>query len=146
MAEKNDSKEVNISGKISDKQIKTVQETYDLYAEEKFEYKRKEGKDSSKNEKYTIVPVSEFRPDLRQSLKKVTATVSKEKIARLANLTDEQKDVLFSDNAMGLSGGYSQEEKKVLKEKMDSWKPSQEIAEVNATIALAWINNSFDEK
>ena len=48
---------------------------------------------------------------------------------------------LFSEKGSNTFGDLSDEDKTALMEKMDSWKVNEEVAEINASVSVSWLNS-----
>ncbi len=127
--------------------IKSVSNTYSLYTSMEVEGAAKstnngEAKSFHSNiRNKDVESIKSLKPELQKPIKKLLSTVSKEQVKKLINPTEEQKGRLFNKKGSNTFSDLSEQEKAILMRKMDDWKVNEEIAEINATVAVSWINN-----
>ncbi|MBC7476237.1 MAG: hypothetical protein H7263_18280 [Candidatus Sericytochromatia bacterium] len=127
--------------------IKSVSNTYSLYTSMEVEATEKtthnvESKSFHSNiRNKDVESIKSLKPELQKPIKKLLSTVSKEQVQKLINPTEEQKGRLFNKKGSNTFSDLSEQEKAILMRKMDDWKVNEEIAEINATVAVSWINN-----
>jgi hypothetical protein len=127
---------------------KAVSDTYNLYTS--FEVKKQTASlqqtDADFGDTTTTAPgkvdsIKSLKPELQKPIKNLLTSIPKEQIMKLVNPTQEQKTRLISDKGNNTFGDLSEDEKAVLLEKMDSWKVNEEVAEINASVSVSWLNS-----
>lgn len=128
---------------LDEAKIKAVSNTYSLYTSLDVEAGVEPTKESkllrSKNK--DVDSVKSLKPELQKPIRKLLSTVSKEQVKKLINPTEEQKSRLFNKKGANSFGDLSEQEKAILMKKMDDWKVNEEVAEINASVSVSWVNN-----
>ncbi len=139
----NGKKKEKIVINLDEAKIKAVSNTYSLYTSLEVDSTKKETPRESKvvSRSKEVDSVKSLKPELQKPIRKLLSTVSKEQVKKLINPTEEQKGRLFNKKGANTFGELSEQEKAILMKKMDDWKVNDEIAEVNASVAISWVNN-----
>lgn len=88
-----------------------------------------------------LTSVKSLKPELQKPLRNIMNSIPKDQIKKLVNPNEEQKNRLFTKQGANSFTSLSEQDKALLIKKMDSWKVEEEIAEVNASASIAWVNN-----
>lgn len=139
----NGKKKEKIVINLDEAKIKAVSNTYSLYTSLEVDSTKQETPRESKvvSRSKEVDSVKSLKPELQKPIRKLLSTVSKEQVKKLINPTEEQKGRLFNKKGANTFGDLSEQEKAILMKKMDDWKVNEEIAEINASVAVSWINN-----
>jgi hypothetical protein len=141
----NVSKKEKIIINLDEAKIKAVSNTYSLYTsldvEAGKEVKQESNITRANIRSKEVESVKSLKPELQKPIKKLLSTVSKEQVKKLINPTEEQKGRLFNKKGANTFGDLSEQEKSILMKKMDDWKVNEEVAEINASVAVSWVNN-----
>jgi hypothetical protein len=144
--EKKDEKKIIDLGETS----KAVSDTYNLYTS--FEVKKQTAAlpeqdleadlgDTTTTPPGRVESIKSLKPELQKPIKNLLSAIPKEQIAKLVNPSQEQKARLFNDKGSNTFGDLSESDKTALMEKMDSWKVNEEVAEINASVSVSWLNS-----
>ena len=140
-----DNKKEKIIINLDAAKIKAVSNTYSLYTSLEVDSDKQEIQKprvvSSGIRNKEVDSVKSLKPELQKPIRKLLSTVSKEQVRKLINPNEEQKGRLFNKKGSNTFGDLSEQEKSILMKKMDDWKVNEEIAEVNASVAISWINS-----
>ena len=141
----NVSKKEKIIINLDEAKIKAVSNTYSLYTsldvEAGKEVKQESNITRANIRSKEVESVKSLKPELQKPIKKLLSTVSKEQVKKLINPTEEQKGRLFNKKGANTFVDLSEQEKSILMKKMDDWKVNEEVAEINAFVAVSWVNN-----
>jgi len=140
-----DNKKEKIVINLDAAKIKAVSNTYSLYTSLEVDSDKQETQKSrvvsSGIRNKEVDSVKSLKPELQKPIRKLLSTVSKEQVRKLINPNEEQKSRLFNKKGSNTFGDLSEQEKAILMKKMDDWKVNEEIAEVNASVAITWVNS-----
>lgn len=128
---------------LDEAKIKAVSNTYSLYTSLDVEAGKEEKTNITRAnvKSKEVESVKSLKPELQKPIKQLLSTVSKEQVKKLINPTEEQKGRLFNKKGANSFGDLSEQEKAILMKKMDDWKVNEEVAEINASVAVSWVNN-----
>ncbi|MEK7435059.1 MAG: hypothetical protein AABZ74_18155 [Cyanobacteriota bacterium] len=128
---------------LDEEKIKAVSNTYSLYTSVEVEAGKKE--DKVKKVTRDVDSLKSMKPELQKPIRKILGSVSKDQVRKLMNPNEEQKSRLFNKKGSNTFASLSEQEKAILMKKMDSWKVNEEVAEINASVAISWVNNVGNE-
>lgn len=128
--------------------IKAVSDTYSLYTSVEVEAGKKPERQQPTVKKVTrdVDSLKSLKPELQKPIRKILDSVSKEQVQKLINPNEEQKTRLFNKKGSNTFADLSEQEKSLLMKKMDSWKVNEEVAEINASVSVSWVNNVGKEQ
>ena len=121
--------------------IKAVSDTYSLYTSVEVEAGKQPEKPAVKKVSREVDSLKSLKPELQKPIRKILDSVSKEQVQKLINPNEEQKTRLFNKKGSNTFADLSEQEKSLLMKKMDSWKVNEEVAEINASVAVSWVNS-----
>lgn len=121
--------------------IKAVSDTYSLYTSVEVEAGKQPEKPTVKKVSREVDSLKSLKPELQKPIRKILDSVSKEQVQKLINPNEEQKTRLFNKKGSNTFADLSEQEKSLLMKKMDSWKVNEEVAEINASVAVSWVNS-----
>ena len=165
-ADKEKNKKERVIINLNEEKLKQINSTYSLYADESYKVEKLDAPKEERIEptptlevKKKIIPppmeekkpkevdsLKALKPELQKPIRSLLSSVSKEQIKKLTNPTEEQKQRLFNKKGSNTFGELSEHEKAILIKKMDEWKVNEEVAEINASVAISWINNVGTDK
>ncbi|MFN8674623.1 MAG: hypothetical protein U0457_21390 [Candidatus Sericytochromatia bacterium] len=128
---------------LDEEKIKAVSDTYSLYTSMEVEAGKKDDKVKKVNR--DVDSLKSLKPELQKPIRKILSSVPKDQVKKLINPNEEQKSRLFNKKGSNTFAALSEQEKAILMKKMDNWKVNEEVAEINASVAVSWVNNVGNE-
>lgn len=98
-----------------------------------------------------ITPSKEFplnklkenlKPEVKDVIKKIEGVVPKESVAKLINVMENNKNVIFDEKVTSVFNSLSAGEASLLGKKLAEWDIPKEASEVNASVILAWLSKT----
>ncbi len=83
-----------------------------------------------------------LKPEIKEIIKKLEATVPKESVDKLINVMEKNKNVIFDSNVTNVFNGLSAGEASLMTKKLSEWEVPKEASEINASVIVAWLNKT----
>jgi hypothetical protein len=83
-----------------------------------------------------------LNPEMKDTLKKISNTVSKESVNKLINTMEANKDIVFDKSVTNVFADLDPVEANILSKKMAEWDVPPEASDVNASVIIAWMNKT----
>lgn len=83
-----------------------------------------------------------LRPEIKEVIKKLEASVPKESVDKLINVMETNKNIIFDQKVTNVFNGLSAGEASLLSKKLAEWDIPKEASEVNASVIVAWLNKT----
>lgn len=83
-----------------------------------------------------------LKPEVKEVLKKLEGVVPKESVAKLINVMENNKNIIFDEKVTNVFNGLSSGEASLLGKKLAEWDVPKEASEINASVILAWLNKT----